>query len=468
MFKRKYVAFLGDFPMGFVKKITADFLYESCSDSLTVRIWNATFPLMLDMKFIRQNIEEVEKALQDRHSQLELGELLEHDSRRRSLIQEADELKAQRNQFSSRIANAKAQGKDLDAEKNEMRRVSETIKSIDAEIKNVDDAIASIVMEIPNIPHESVPVGADENANVVVRTWGDKPEFSFTPKDHWDIGEDLAILDFKRAAKVTGARFCINWGLGAKLERSLINFMLDVHVEQHGYTEILPPFMVNRESMTATGQLPKFEEDLFATDDYFLIPTAEVPVTNLYRSETLNEEELPRKLVAYTPCFRREAGSYGKDTRGLIRQHQFNKVEIVRFAHPDNSYTDLEELTNDAEEILQKLGLHYRVVTLCTADLGFSSAKTYDLEVWMPAQGVYREISSCSNFEDFQARRGQIRYKPKQAKKTEFCHTLNGSGLAVGRTVAAILENYQLEDGSVRVPDVLKSYMGLDLIVPIS
>lgn len=422
---------------------------------------------MLDMKFVRQNIEVVKKALQDRRSQIRLDDLLEHDSRRRALIQEADELKSQRNQFSSRIAKAKAGGKGLDGKRDEMRAISEKIKTIDAEIKVAQEAMDLIVMEIPNIPHESVPVGEDEGDNKVVRTWGEKPRMSFRPKDHWDIGEDLHILDFKRAAKITGARFCLNWGSGARLERSLINFMLDVHTAEHGYTEVIPPFLVNRESMTATGQLPKFEEDLFATDDYFLIPTAEVPVTNVYRCETLNEDDLPTKLVAYTPCFRREAGSYGKDTRGLIRQHQFNKVELVRFAHPESSYSDLEELTNDAEEILQKLGLHYRVITLCTGDLGFSSAKTYDLEVWMPAQGVFREISSCSNFGEFQARRGQIRYKPKQAKKTEFCHTLNGSGLAVGRTVAAILENYQLEDGTVRVPDVLKPYMGLDLIVPI-
>jgi len=417
------------------------------------------------MKFIRQNIDMVSKALQDRGSRIRLDTLLEHDSSRRSLIQEADELKTKRNLFSSRIA--KARGHGLEDEKEEMRRVSEKIKSIDAEIRSAQEAIDSIVMEIPNIPHESVPVGTNESDNKVIRTWGEKPEFSFAPKDHWDIGEDLSILDFKRAAKITGARFCISWGPGARLERSLINFMLDVHTTEHGYTEILPPFMVNRESMTATGQLPKFEEDLFGTDDYFLIPTAEVPVTNIYRNEILDEESLPEKLVAYTPCFRREAGSYGKDTRGLIRQHQFNKVELVRFARPENSYEDLEELTSDAEDILKRLGLHYRVVILCTGDLGFSSAKTYDLEVWMPAQGVYREISSCSNFGEFQAKRGQIRFKARQAKKTEFCHTLNGSGLAVGRTVAAILENYQMEDGSVRVPDALKPYMGLDLITPI-
>ncbi len=426
---------------------------------------NDKYADMLDIKFIRQNVDIVKKALQDRSSRIDLDTLLDHDLRRRSLIQEGDDLKSKRNQVSSLIAKAKGVG--LEDEKNEMRVISERIKSIDAEIKAHEEAIDAIVMEIPNIPHESVPVGRDESANAVVRTWGEMPEFSWQPLDHWDIGERLSILDFKRASKISGARFCINWGLGARLERSLINFMLDVHTTQHGYTEVLPPFMVNRDSMTATGQLPKFEEDLFATDEYFLIPTAEVPVTNLYRSETLEEEDLPRKLVAYTPCFRKEAGSYGKDTRGLIRLHQFNKVELVKFAHPATSYTDLEELTNDAEDILRMLGLHYRVVCLCTGDLGFSSAKTYDLEVWMPAQGVYREISSCSNFGDFQARRGQIRYRGKQAKKTEFCHTLNGSGLAVGRTVAAILENYQNEDGSVRIPEALKPYMGLDLIGPI-
>ena len=440
-------------------------VFKTDTSSLTEKRGNATFRRMLDMKFIRQNTEAVIRALHDRRSPIQLDTLLEHDSRRRALIQEADELKARRNQFSSRIAKERGQG--MEEEKNEMRRISETIKSIDAEIRAVEEAMDSIVMEIPNIPHESVPLGQSENDNATVRTWGEKPEFSFDPKDHWDIGEGLSVLDFKRAAKVTGARFCISWGAGARLERALINFMLDVHTAEHGYTEILPPFMVNRDSMTATGQLPKFEEDLFATDDYFLIPTAEVPVTNIYRSETLDEADLPAKLVAYTPCFRREAGSYGKDTRGLIRQHQFNKVELVRFARPEDSYADLEELTGDAEDILKKLGLHYRVVVLCTADLGFSSAKTYDLEVWMPAQGVYREISSCSNFGDFQARRGQIRYRPKDAKKTEFCHTLNGSGLAVGRTVAAILENYQQSDGTVKVPDALKPYMGLDLITPI-
>jgi seryl-tRNA synthetase len=422
---------------------------------------------MLDVKFIRQNVELVKKALQDRGSSIDLSTLMEQDNQRRALIQKAEELKALRNQFSMRIALAKGEGGDLEQEKSEMRRISEEIKSLDGQIRDVETAIESFVLEIPNIPHESVPVGREPGDNQVVRSWNEIPRFPFAPKEHWDIGENLGILDFKRAAKISGARFTLYWGTGARLERALINFMLDVHTQDHGYTEVWTPFMVNRDSMTATGQLPKFEEELFRTDDFFLIPTAEVPVTNIYRDETLMEEDLPIKLVAYTPCFRREAGSYGKDTRGLIRQHQFNKVELVRFAHPERSFIDLEELTTDAEDILKKLNLHYRVVTLCTGDLGFSSAKTYDLEVWMPAQGVYREISSCSNFVDFQSRRGQIRFKSKQGKKTELCHTLNGSGLAVGRTVAAILENYQLEDGTVRVPEALKSYMGLDLIGPI-
>jgi len=422
---------------------------------------------MLDIKTVRQNIDLVKRALENRGSKIDLETLIDQDAKRRSLIQEAEDLKGKKNQFSARMAKEK--GAAFEEEKNEMRLMSERIKAIDAEIRDVEDSMNRFVLEIPNIPHESVPVGRDSEDNPVVRTWGVKPDFSFAPKDHWDIGEALSILDFKRAAKITGARFCVNWGAGALLERSLINFMLDMHTREHGCTEVLTPFMVNRESMTATGQLPKFEEDLFSTNnDYFLIPTAEVPVTNLYRAETLNEEDLPVKLVAYTPCFRREAGSYGKDTRGLIRQHQFDKVELVRFAHPSRSYTDLEELTNDAEDILRKLGLHYRVVSLCTGDLGFSSAKTYDLEVWMPAQGVFREISSCSNFEDFQARRGQIRFKSRQGKKAELCHTLNGSGLAIGRTLAAILENYQREDGSVVVPEALRPYMRLDLITPIS
>ena len=424
---------------------------------------------MLDIKTIRQNIDLVKTALKNRGAEVDLNVLLDLDARRRALIQEAEDLKAKRNQFSQLMAKGKSEGIDIDARKNEMREISERIKAIDGELKEAEDAVTSFVLEIPNIPHESVPVGHSPEDNPVVRTWGEKPAFSFAPKEHWDIGEGLGILDFKRAAKITGTRFCVNWGAGAALERAIISFMLACHTREHGCTEVYTPFMVNRDSMTATGQLPKFEADLFHTDmDYFLVPTAEVPVTNLYRDETLAEEALPVKLVSYTPCFRLEAGSYGKDTRGLIRQHQFDKVELVRFAHPDRSYTDLEELTADAEDILKKLGLHYRVVCLCTGDLGFSSAKTYDLEVWMPAQGVYREISSCSNFGDFQSRRGQIRYKGRQSKKSELCHTLNGSGLAVGRTLAAILENYQKEDGTVVVPEVLREYMKLDLITPIS
>jgi len=424
---------------------------------------------MLDIKTIRQNIDLVKTALKNRGAEVDLNVLIDLDARRRALIQEAEDLKAKRNQFSQLMAKGKSEGIDIDARKNEMREISERIKAIDGELKEAEDAVTSFVLEIPNIPHESVPVGHSSEDNPVVRTWGEKPEFSFAPKEHWDLGEALGILDFKRAAKITGTRFCVNWGAGAALERAIISFMLACHTREHGCTEVYTPFMVNRDSMTATGQLPKFEADLFHTDmDYFLVPTAEVPVTNLYRDETLAEEALPVKLVSYTPCFRLEAGSYGKDTRGLIRQHQFDKVELVRFAHPDRSYTDLEELTADAEDILRKLGLHYRVVCLCTGDLGFSSAKTYDLEVWMPAQGVYREISSCSNFGDFQSRRGQIRYKGRQSKKSELCHTLNGSGLAVGRTLAAILENYQREDGTVVVPEVLREYMKLDLITPIS
>ncbi|MCU0575442.1 MAG: serine--tRNA ligase [Desulfobacterota bacterium] len=421
---------------------------------------------MLDVKFIRQNADLVKTSLKNRGASIGLDPLMEKDHERRTLIQKAEELKAARNQFSMKIAKAKGQGGDLEQEKAEMRRISDEIKDLDTRIRDVETAMETMAMEIPNIPHESVPVGSDPNDNQVVRSWGEKPHFDFTPRDHWEVGENLGILDFKRAAKITGARFTVSWGLGSRLERALINFMLDVHTGEHGCTEVWTPFMTNRDSMTATGQLPKFEEELFRTDDFFLVPTAEVPVTNLYRDETLAEEDLPIKLVAYTPCFRREAGSYGKDTRGLIRQHQFNKVELVRFAHPERSFTDLEELTSEAEAILKKLGLHYRVVVLCTGDLGFSSAKTYDLEVWMPAQGVFREISSCSNFVDFQSRRGQIRFKPKQGKKTELCHTLNGSGLAVGRTVAAILENYQQADGTVRVPEALRPYMGVDLIGP--
>ncbi len=425
---------------------------------------------MLDIKTIRQNPAKVELALKTRGEVIDIRGLLSLDKKRRELIQKADVLKAKRNTFSQKIARSKAEGKDYPTmDTKQMREISETIKDIDSEIRQLEEKIKLVLLEIPNIPHESVPIGENEEQNKIKRHWGDKPGFDFIPRPHWEIGESLGMLDFKRAAKLSGARFCLYWGTGARLERALISFMLDVHTREHGYTEVLPPFMVSKETMTATGQLPKFEDDLFSTrDQYYLIPTAEVPVTNIYRAETIDEEDLPVKLVAYTPCFRREAGSYGKDTRGLTRQHQFNKVELVRFAHPSHSYEDLEELTSEAEEILRRLGLHYRVVTLCTGDLGFSASKTYDLEVWMPGQNRYVEISSCSNFEDFQARRARIRYTSRKAKKNGLCHTLNGSGLAVGRTLAAILENYQLSDGSVEVPDVLKGYMGLDRIEAIS
>ena len=425
---------------------------------------------MLDLKTIRQDPSRVIQALETRGETVDIEALLGLDRKRRELIQKADVLKARRNAFSQEIARSKAEGKDhVAVDTKQMREISETIKGIDSEIRQLEEKIKQILLGIPNIPHESVPIGKNEEQNRIKRHWGDKPEFDFIPRPHWELGESLGILDFKRAAKLSGTRFCLYWGMGARLERALITFMLDVHTKEHGYIEVLPPFMVSRETMTATGQLPKFEDDLFSTkDQYYLIPTAEVPVTNIFRAETINEEDLPIKLVAFTPCFRREAGSYGKDTRGLTRQHQFNKVELVRFAHPSHSYEDLEELTSEAEEILRRLNLHYRVVTLCTGDLGFSASKTYDLEVWMPGQNRYVEISSCSNFEDFQARRARIRFASNNTKKTGLCHTLNGSGLAVGRTLAAILENYQLPDGSVEVPDVLRAYMGLDRIEPIS
>lgn len=425
---------------------------------------------MLDLKTIRQDSSRVIQALETRGETVDIEALLSLDRKRRELIQKADVLKARRNAFSQKIARSKAERKDhVAVDTKQMREISETIKGIDSEIRQLEEKIKQILLGIPNIPHESVPIGKNEEQNRIKRHWGDKPEFDFIPRPHWELGESLGILDFKRAAKLSGTRFCLYWGMGARLERALITFMLDVHTKEHGYIEVLPPFMVSRETMTATGQLPKFEDDLFSTkDQYYLIPTAEVPVTNIFRAETINEEDLPIKLVAFTPCFRREAGSYGKDTRGLTRQHQFNKVELVRFAHPSHSYEDLEELTSEAEEILRRLNLHYRVVTLCTGDLGFSASKTYDLEVWMPGQNRYVEISSCSNFEDFQARRARIRFASNNTKKTGLCHTLNGSGLAVGRTLAAILENYQLPDGSVEIPDVLRAYMGLDRIEPIS
>jgi seryl-tRNA synthetase len=378
------------------------------------------------------------------------------------MLQETESLRAQRNQVSDLIAGKKKKKEDASPEIAQMKEVSSRIKELEGKLNAIEEDLRGILMVIPNIPHESVVIGQEEADNLEMRRWGKIPEFSFTPRPHWEIGETLDILDFDRGAKITGARFTLYKDGGARMERALMNFMLDLHTGSHGYREVLPPFLVNRKTMTGTGQLPKFEEDLFKLDepDYFLIPTAEVPVTNIHQDEILTEEELPLCYTAYTPCFRKEAGSYGKDTRGLIRQHQFNKVELVKFTTPEASYAELESLTEDAEEVLKRLGIPYRVVMLCTGDLGFSAAKTYDLEAWLPGQGAYKEISSCSNFEDFQARRANIRYRPKGKKGTEFVHTLNGSGLAIGRTLVAILENYQNEDGSVTIPEVLRSYMG--------
>ena len=416
---------------------------------------------MLDVKYLRENLEIAEARLKTRGGTIDLSGFRELDDKRRSLLQTSEELKALRNKVSDEISRMKdkSQAQDRIAE---MREVSQRIKTLDEELKAVEDALADLLLTIPNLPSAAVPIGASEADNVVVRTWGEPPLFPFAPKPHWEIGEELDILDFERGAKLTGARFTLYKGAGARLERALINFMLDLHTGRHNYVEMLPPFMVNRESMTGTGQLPKFEDDLFRLDglDYFLIPTAEVPVTNIHRGEILRGADLPICYTAYTPCFRKEAGSYGKDTRGLVRQHQFNKVELVKFVKPADSYRELENLTADAEQVLQILGLPYRVIELCTADLGFSAAKTYDLEVWVPAQNTYREISSCSNFEDFQGRRAAIRYREDDKSKPEFVHTLNGSGLAVGRTLVAILENFQQADGSVLIPDVLQPYMG--------
>jgi seryl-tRNA synthetase len=416
---------------------------------------------MLDVKYLRENLETAEALLKTRGAAVDLSGFRALDEERRKLLQANELLKAERNRVSDEIG--KARDKSLVQDQIlQMRAVSANIKGQDEELKQIEESLADLLLTIPNIPSASVPVGASEADNLVVRKWGEPPEFPFAPKPHWEIGESLGILDFERGAKLTGARFTLYRGAGARLERALINFMLDLHTGRHNYVEMLPPFMVNRESMTGTGQLPKFEEDLFRLDglDYFLIPTAEVPVTNIHRGEILRGADLPLCYTAYTPCFRKEAGSYGKDTRGLVRQHQFNKVELVKFVRPSESYRELENLTADAEEVLQLLGLPYRVVELCTADLGFSAAKTYDLEVWLPAQNTYREISSCSNFEDFQARRAAIRFREDDRAKPEFVHTLNGSGLAVGRTVVAILENFQQADGTVAIPEPLRPYMG--------
>ena len=416
---------------------------------------------MLDMKFIRENFDETERRLQSRGGGPYLDGFRALDEKRLNLISESETLKALRNAASDEIARirdkSQAQDKIL-----EMREVSQRIKGMDEELKQVDEELQLFLLTVPNLPDPSTPIGMSETDNVEVRSWGSPQQFSFVAKPHWEIGETLGILDFERGAKLTGARFTLYRGAGARMERALISFMLDLHTAQHGYEEVLPPFMVNRESMTGTGQLPKFEDDLFkiADPEYFLIPTAEVPVTNIHRGEILKKNDLPIRYAAYSPCFRREAGSYGKDTRGLIRQHQFNKVELVKFAHPSESAAELEKLTLDAEKVLQLLELPYRVMALCSGDIGFSAAKTYDIEVWLPGQSCYREISSCSSFGDFQARRASIRFREEEKSKPEFVHTINGSGLAVGRTLVAILENGQQEDGTVVIPKALRPYMG--------
>ncbi len=424
---------------------------------------------MLEIKRVRQNLVDVEAALGTRGPGVDIGPFKSVDEQHRKTLLEIETLRHRRNVVSDEIARLKKAGEPTDTLMTEMRTVAARVKELEKTLAETQEALSRILMGIPNLPHTSVPVGRDSSENPVVKSRSEPTRFDFEPKAHWDIGATLKILDLERATKITGARFPLYFGAGARLERALINFMLDVHTTENGYREILPPFIVNRQSMISTGQLPKFEQDLFKLEqwDYFLIPTAEVPLTNIHRDEILDEESLPLYYTAYTPCFRSEAGSYGKDTRGLIRQHQFNKVELVKFCTPEASYTELESLLIQAESILAKLGIPYRVVLLCTGDMGFSAAKTYDIEVWMPAQGTYREISSCSNFEDFQARRGNIRFRRKGKKGTELVHTLNGSGLAVGRTFAAILENFQRADGSVVVPEALRPYMGgLDLLTP--
>jgi seryl-tRNA synthetase len=420
---------------------------------------------LLDIRFVRENQELVEKAINNRNEKMSLSGLVASESKKREILKEAEDLRSRRNTVSEEVGRLKQEKKDASALVAEMKTVSDSIKSLDATLREIDEDISSIMLTIPNIPHESVPVGKEEEDNVEVRKWGTPGDFDFEPLNHWDIAEDLDIIDFERASKLAGSRFSLMKGLGAKLERSLMNFMLD-HNTALGYKEIFPPILVNRETMTGTGQLPKFEMDLFKTadPDFYLIPTAEVPVTNIYANEILNESDLPMYFTAFTPCFRREAGSHGKDTRGLIRQHQFNKVELVKITGPETSYDELEKLTADAEDVLQKLDLPYRTVVLCTGDIGFAAAKTYDIEVWLPGQQKYREISSCSNCEDFQSRRAKIRFKREGKKGTEFVHTLNGSGLAIGRTLIAILENYQQKDGSVIIPEVLRPYMGTDVI----
>ncbi|MGA2414549.1 MAG: serine--tRNA ligase [Candidatus Sulfotelmatobacter sp.] len=425
---------------------------------------------MLELNFVRDNLPRVEEMLRQRGADpaAVLKDFHEVDVQRRQAITEAETMKARRNKASEDISQLKKAGQDATAAIAETKDLREQIQAREKIAADLDARLREILAGIPNMPHESVPVGRGAEDNVEIRRWGAPPQFDFTPKPHWDIGAELGVLDLERAVKLTGARFAVYWDLGAKLERALANFMLDLHTREHGYTEVLPPYLVNSESMYGTGQLPKFAADLFRVPhgekDLWLIPTAEVPVTNLYRDEVLDAPRLPISLTAYTPCFRSEAGSYGKDVRGIIRQHQFQKVELVKFSRPENSYEEHEKLTRNAETILQKLGLHYRVVTLCTGDMGASPAKTYDIEVWLPGQQLFREISSCSNFEAYQARRANIRYRPEGKNKTEFVHTLNGSGLAVGRTWVAIVENYQQADGSVAIPEVLRPYIGAERI----
>jgi seryl-tRNA synthetase len=417
---------------------------------------------MLDLKFMQKHPDHIRQALQARGVDLDFDHFLALDEKRKDIVQQVEDLRHQRNQASNEVARLKKAGENADTHISRLSVVAERIKELDTQRKEVEQEMETLRLSIPNIPHPDVPLGVSDEDNQEVKTWGSLPEFDFQPRAHWDLGPQLGGLDFERAAKITGSRFALAWGWAARLERALISFMLDIQTTENGYLEVLPPFIVNEQSMQGTGQLPKFKEDLFKLEDwpYYLIPTAEVPVTNIHRDEVLAEDQLPMGYTAFTPCFRSEAGSYGKDTKGLIRQHQFNKVELVRFAHPDSSYDQLELLLGHAETILQRLNLPYRVVTLCSGDLGFSAAKTYDIEVWLPGQSAYREISSCSNFEDFQARRANIRFQPAKGKKKEFVHTLNGSGLAVGRTLVAIIENFQQQDGSIRLPDALHPYMG--------
>src|SRR5579871_1242540 len=421
---------------------------------------------MYDLSFFRANIDAIAKRLADRGFKLDIEAFRSLDAERRTALSESEQLKAQKNAESQEIGKLKRAGEDASERQQKVREMDERIGALDKKAEALDNEFRELMAGVPNTPHPSVPTGTSEADNVEVRRWGTPPQFSFAPKPHWDLGPELGILDFDRAAKITGARFAVYWGLGARLERALMNFMLDVHTGQHGYTEVLPPFIVNSASLFGTGQLPKFAEDLFKLEqhDFWLVPTAEVPVTNIYRDETLEGDALPIRLCAYTPCFRSEAGSYGRDVRGIIRQHQFQKVELVKFTRPEQSFEELERLTADAEDILRRLGLPFRTVVLCTGDMGFGSAKTYDIEVWLPGQNAYKEISSCSNYEAFQARRANIRFK--SGKKSEYAHTLNGSGLAIGRTWVAIIENYQQNDGSVVVPEALRPYLDEEVIRP--